>query len=40
MNEALNGIPLGRAIHNGSHGHYDEANQFVPVDYIDIWILN
>ena len=23
MNEALNGIPLSTAVHNGSHSHYD-----------------
>ncbi|CAH0337538.1 hypothetical protein FVB9288_03305 [Flavobacterium sp. CECT 9288] len=27
MNEALNGIPLGRAIHNGSHFEYDRLIQ-------------
>ncbi|TCN56443.1 hypothetical protein D0809_15015 [Flavobacterium circumlabens] len=31
MNEALNGIPLSTAIHNGSHAHYDNLVQ----NYLD-----
>jgi hypothetical protein len=27
MNEALNGIPLSTAVHNGSHGNYDNVIQ-------------
>ncbi|MCD0471963.1 AHH domain-containing protein [Flavobacterium sp. JAS] len=27
MNEALNGIPLSNAVHNGSHAHYDDLIQ-------------
>jgi len=27
MNEALNGIPLTTAVHNGSHSHYDDLVQ-------------
>jgi hypothetical protein len=27
MNEALNGIPLNNAVHNGSHANYDLAIQ-------------
>ncbi len=27
LNEALNGIPLSKAVHNGSHAHYDDLIQ-------------